>query len=72
CKIYLRHIDQTASQFGISNAECHEIVSDFLAQFTNALSSIDKRFLGKEFSLVKDAIVQHAIEIVDRLNRSIK
>ncbi|ASF93871.1 type II toxin-antitoxin system HipA family toxin [Vibrio anguillarum] len=72
CKIYLRHIDQTASQFGISNAECHEIVSDFLAQFTNALSSIDKRFLGKEFSLVKDAIFQHAIEIVDRLNRSIK
>ncbi|HAS6416455.1 TPA: type II toxin-antitoxin system HipA family toxin [Vibrio vulnificus] len=72
CKIYLRHIEQTASQFGISNAECHEIVSSFLAQFSNTLSSIDKRFLGKEFSIVKDAIFQHAIETVDRLNRSIK
>lgn len=71
-KIFLRHIEQTANQFGISNANCHEIVSAFLAQFSNALSSIDKRFPGKEFSLVKDAIFQHAIETVDNLNRSIK
>lgn len=71
-KVFLRHIEQTASQFGISKAGCHEIVSDFLSQFSNALSYIDKRFPGKEFTLVKDAIFQHAIETVDKLNRSIK
>ncbi|MBE4029972.1 serine/threonine protein kinase HipA [Vibrio parahaemolyticus] len=71
-KICLRHIEQTASRFGISNAECHETVSVFLAQFSSALSSIDNRFPEKEFSLVKDAIFQHAIEIVEKLNRTIK
>ncbi|ENM3732821.1 HipA domain-containing protein [Vibrio cholerae] len=71
-KICLRHIEQTASQFGISNAECHEIVYAFLAQFSSALSSIDKRFPGQEFALVKDAIFQHATEIVEKLNRTIK
>ncbi|MEZ8087334.1 HipA domain-containing protein [Vibrio sp. 1S139] len=71
-KICLRHIEQTASQFGISNANCHEIVYAFLAQFSSALSSIDKRFPGQEFALVKDAIFQHAIEIVEKLNRTIK
>lgn len=71
-KICLRHIEQTASRFGISNAECHEIVSTFLAQFSSALSSIDKRFPGQEFALVKDAIFQHATEIVEKLNRTIK
>lgn len=71
-KICLRHIEQTASQFGISNTNCHEIVSDFLSQFSNALSSIDKRFPEKEFTLVKDAIFQHATEIVEKLNRTIK
>ncbi|WP_262360862.1 HipA domain-containing protein [Vibrio cholerae] len=72
CKIYLRHIEQTAIQFDISNAECHEILSAFLAQFSSALSSIDNRFPEKEFSLVKDAIFQHATKIVEKLNRSIK
>ncbi|EPG6061875.1 TPA: HipA domain-containing protein [Proteus mirabilis] len=71
-KICLRHIEQTASQFGISNAECHEIVYAFLAQFSSALSSIDKRFPGQEFALVKDAIFQHATEVVEKLNRTIK
>ena len=71
-KICFRHIEQTASQFGISNTNCHEIVSDFLSQFSNALSSIDKRFPEKEFTLVKDAIFQHATEIVEKLNRTIK
>lgn len=71
-KICLRHIEQTASQFGIRNDECHEIVSGFLAQFSNALSLIDKRFPEKEFVFVKDAIFQHATETVDKLNRSIK
>ncbi|MFB1072118.1 HipA domain-containing protein [Vibrio diabolicus] len=71
-KICLRHIEQTAAQFGISNANCHEIVSTFLAQFSSALSSIDKRFPGQEFALVKDAIFQHATEIVEKLNRTIK
>ncbi|ELA9325556.1 HipA domain-containing protein [Vibrio parahaemolyticus] len=71
-KIFFRHIEQTASQFGISKAGCHEIVSDFLSQFSNALSRIDKRFPEKEFTLVKDAIFLHAIETVDKLNRSIK
>ncbi|EHK0840285.1 MULTISPECIES: HipA domain-containing protein [Vibrio harveyi group] len=71
-KICLRHIEQTASQFGISNANCHEIVSTFLAQFSRALSSIDKRFPEKEFTLVKDSIFQHATEIVEKLNRTIK
>ncbi|MCU8565580.1 HipA domain-containing protein [Vibrio vulnificus] len=71
-KICLRHIEQTASQFGISNAECHEIVYAFLAQFSSALSSIDKRFPRQEFALVKDAIFQHATEIVEKLNRTIK
>lgn len=71
-KIFLRHIEQTASQFGISKADCHEIASDFLAQFSNALSHIDKRFPEKKFTLVKDAIFPHAIETVDKLNRSIK
>ncbi|EOX3117455.1 HipA domain-containing protein [Vibrio parahaemolyticus] len=71
-KIFLRHIEQTASQFGISKADCHEISSDFLAQFSNALSHIDKRFPEKKFTLVKDAIFPHAIETVDKLNRSIK
>ncbi|EPB3409321.1 HipA domain-containing protein [Vibrio cholerae] len=71
-KICLRHIEQTANQFGIGNTNCHEIVSAFLAKFSSALSSVDNRFPEKEFSLVKDAIFQHAIEIVDRLNRSIK
>ncbi|MDF5052416.1 HipA domain-containing protein [Vibrio parahaemolyticus] len=71
-KICLRHIEQTASRFGISNAECHEIVSDFLSQFNNALSSIDKQFPEKAFTLVKDAIYQHATEIVEKLNRTIK
>lgn len=71
-KIFLRHIEQTASQFGISKVDCYEIVSDFLSQFNNALSSIDKRFPEKEFTLVKDAIYQHATEIVGKLNRTIK
>ncbi|HBK8048616.1 TPA: HipA domain-containing protein [Vibrio cholerae] len=71
-KICLRHIEQTASQFGISNANCHEIVYAFLAQFSSALSSIDKRFPGQEFALVKDAIFQHATEVVEKLNRTIK
>ncbi|EOB2574609.1 HipA domain-containing protein [Vibrio fluvialis] len=71
-KICLRHIEQTASQFGISNTNCHEIVFTFLAQFSCALSSIDKRFPGQEFALVKDAIFQHATEIVEKLNRTIK
>lgn len=71
-KICLRHIEQTAAQFGISNANCHEITSAFLAQFSSALSSIDKRFPEKEFSLVKDAIFQHSTEIVEKLNRTIK
>ncbi|MBF4426198.1 HipA domain-containing protein, partial [Vibrio anguillarum] len=71
-KICLRHIEQTASQFGISNANCHEIVSAFLAQFSSALSSVDNRFPEKEFALVKDAIFQHATEIVEKLNRTIK
>ncbi|ELV8629374.1 HipA domain-containing protein [Vibrio vulnificus] len=71
-KICLRHIEQTASQFGISNAECREIVYAFLAQFSSALSSIDKRFPRQEFALVKDAIFQHATEIVEKLNRTIK
>ncbi|KIP70381.1 HipA [Vibrio harveyi] len=71
-KICLRHIEQTASRFGISNAECYEIVSAFLAQFSSALSSIDNRFPEKEFSRVKDAIFQHATEIVEKLNRTIK
>ncbi|MDE1347511.1 HipA domain-containing protein [Vibrio aestuarianus] len=71
-KICLRHIEQTASQFGISNANCHEIVYAFLAQFSSALSSIDNRFPEKEFSRVKDAIFQHATEIVGKLNRTIK
>ncbi|MDF4906224.1 HipA domain-containing protein [Vibrio parahaemolyticus] len=71
-KICLRHIEQTSAQFGISNAECHEIVYAFLAQFSSALSSIDKRFPGQEFALVKDAIFQHATEIVEKLNRTIK
>ncbi|HIF5780639.1 TPA: HipA domain-containing protein [Vibrio parahaemolyticus] len=71
-KICLRHIEQTAAQFGISNANCHEIVSTFLAQFSSALSSIDNRFSEKEFSLVKDVIFQHATEIVEKLNRTIK
>ncbi|EHH1093687.1 HipA domain-containing protein [Vibrio alginolyticus] len=71
-KICLRHIEQTASQFGIRNDECHEIVSGFLAHFSNALSLIDKRFPEKEFAFVKDAIFQHATETVDKLNRSIK
>ncbi|EPN8461193.1 HipA domain-containing protein [Vibrio cidicii] len=71
-KICLRHIEQTAAQFGISNANCHEIISAFLAQFSSALSSIDNRFPEKEFSLVKDAIFQHATKIVEKLNRSIK
>ncbi|HCG8553655.1 TPA: HipA domain-containing protein [Vibrio parahaemolyticus] len=71
-KICLRHIEQTAAQFGISNANCHEIVSTFLAQFSSALSSIDNRFPEKEFSLVKDVIFQHATEIVEKLNRTIK
>lgn len=71
-KICLRHIEQTANQFGISNANCHEIISAFLAQFSRALSSIDNRFPEKEFSLVKDAIFQHATNIVEKLNRTIK
>lgn len=71
-KIFLRHIELTASQFGISKAVCNEVVSDFFTQFSTVLSHIDKRFPGKEFTLVKDAIFQHAIEIVDKLNRSIK
>lgn len=71
-KICLRHIEQTAAQFGISNANCHEIVFTFLAQFSCALSSIDKRFPGQEFALVKDAIFQHATEVVEKLNRTIK
>ncbi|MCA3937581.1 HipA domain-containing protein [Vibrio vulnificus] len=71
-KICLRHIEQTANQFGISNANCHEIISDFLAQFSSSLSSIDNRFPEKEFSLVKDAIFQHATNIVEKLNRTIK
>lgn len=71
-KICLRHIEQTAAQFGISNANCHEIISAFLAQFSSALSSIDNRFPEKEFSLVKDAIFRHATKIVEKLNRSIK
>ncbi|EMG7548314.1 MULTISPECIES: HipA domain-containing protein [Vibrio harveyi group] len=71
-KICLRHIEQTANQFGISNANCHEIISAFLAQFSNALSSVDNRFPEKEFSLVKDAIFQHASKIVEKLSRSIK
>ncbi|GAJ76953.1 HipA protein [Vibrio sp. JCM 18905] len=71
-KICLRHIEQTANQFGISNTNCHEIVSAFLAQFSSALSSVDNRFPEKEFSLVKDAIFQHATKIVEKLNRSIK
>ncbi|MGD8111921.1 HipA domain-containing protein [Vibrio sp. TRT 17S01] len=71
-KICLRHIEQTASQFCISNANYHEIVYVFLAQFSSALSSIDKRFPGQEFALVKDAIFQHATEIVEKLNRTIK
>ncbi|ELA8065411.1 HipA domain-containing protein [Vibrio parahaemolyticus] len=71
-KICLRHIEQTASQFGISNTNCHEIVSDFLSQFSNALSSIDKQYPEKEFTLVKDAIFQHATDIVEKLNRTIK
>ncbi|OKY49124.1 serine/threonine protein kinase HipA [Vibrio parahaemolyticus] len=71
-KICLRHIEQTANQFGISNANCHEIISAFLAQFSSALSSIDNRFPEKEFSLVKDAIFQHATKIVEKLNKSIK
>jgi serine/threonine-protein kinase HipA len=70
--ICLRHIEQTASQFGIRNDECHEIVSGFLAQFSNALSSIDKRFPGKQFALVKDSIFQHATETIEKLNRSVK
>ncbi|EOB3583561.1 HipA domain-containing protein [Vibrio vulnificus] len=71
-KIYLRHIEQTASQFDISNDECHEVVSGFLAQFSNALSSIDKQFPAAEFALVKDAIFQHSTENVEKLNRTIK
>ncbi|KQH90210.1 serine/threonine protein kinase HipA [Vibrio fluvialis] len=71
-KICLRHIEQTANQFGISHAECHEIVSDLLAQFSDALSSIDKRFPGEEFAFVKDSIFQHATENVEKLNKSIK
>ncbi|MGR9016903.1 HipA domain-containing protein [Vibrio parahaemolyticus] len=71
-KICLRHIEQTADQFGISNTNCHEIVSAFLAQFSSALSSVDNRFPENEFTLVKDAIFQHAIKIVEKLNRSIK
>ncbi|HDY7720158.1 TPA: HipA domain-containing protein [Vibrio vulnificus] len=71
-KICLRHIEQTAAQFGISKVECHEIISDFISQFTNALSFTDKQFPGKEFALVKDAIFQHAIEMVEKLNRTIK
>lgn len=71
-KICLRHIEQTANQFGISNAECHEIVSDLLAQFSDAFNSIDKRFPGEEFAFVKNAIFQHATENVEKLNRSIK
>nr|WP_229602957.1 HipA domain-containing protein [Vibrio parahaemolyticus] len=71
-KILFRHIEQTASQFGISKVECHEITSDFISQFSNALSFTDKQFPGKEFALVKDAIFQHAIEIVEKLNRIIK
>ncbi|MEF1294561.1 type II toxin-antitoxin system HipA family toxin, partial [Vibrio parahaemolyticus] len=71
-KICLRHIEQTAAQFGINNAECHEIVSAFLAQFSSALSSIDQKFPGQEFALVKDAIFQHATEIVEKLHRTIK
>ncbi|MDF5457198.1 type II toxin-antitoxin system HipA family toxin, partial [Vibrio parahaemolyticus] len=59
-------------QFGISHAECHEIVSDLLAQFSDALSSIDKRFPEEEFAFVKDSIFQHATENVEKLNRSIK
>ncbi|MBF4344378.1 type II toxin-antitoxin system HipA family toxin, partial [Vibrio anguillarum] len=68
----LRHIEQTANQFGISNTNCHEIVSAFLAQFSSALSSVDNRFPEKEFTLVKNAICQHATEIVGKLNRTIK
>ncbi|HHF2901331.1 TPA: HipA domain-containing protein [Vibrio alginolyticus] len=71
-KICLRHIEQTANQFGISNVNCHEVVSDFLVQFSSALTSMDNRFPEREFSLVKDAIFQHAIKIVEKLNRSIK
>ncbi|MBD1564312.1 type II toxin-antitoxin system HipA family toxin [Vibrio sp. S12_S33] len=71
-KICLRHIEQTANQFGISNTNCHEIISAFLAQFSSALSSVDNRFPEKEFTLVKDAICQHATEIVGKLNRTIK
>lgn len=71
-KICLRHIEQTANQFGISNTNCHEIVSAFLAQFSSALSSVDNRFPEKEFTLVKNAICQHATEIVGKLNRTIK
>ncbi|MCA3968220.1 HipA domain-containing protein [Vibrio vulnificus] len=71
-KIYLRHIEQTASQFGISNANCHEIVSGLLSQFNNALISIDKQFPAAEFALVKDAIFQHSTENVEKLNRTIK
>ncbi|EGQ9271265.1 type II toxin-antitoxin system HipA family toxin [Vibrio parahaemolyticus] len=71
-KICLRHIEQTANQFGISSANCHEIISTFLAQFSSALSSTDNRFPEKEFSLVKDAIFQHATKIVEKLCRSIK
>ncbi|HFQ5254917.1 TPA: HipA domain-containing protein [Vibrio vulnificus] len=70
-KICLRHIEQTANQFGISNTNCHEIVSAFLAQFSRVLSSLDNRFPEKEFSLVKDTIFQHATKIVEKLNRSI-
>lgn len=71
-KICLRHIEQTANQFGISHAECHEIVSGLLTQFSDALSSIDKRFPGEEFAFVKDSIFEHATENVEKLNRSIK
>jgi len=71
-KILFRHIEQTASQVGISKVECLEIISYFLSQFGNALSSIDKQFPGEEFMLVKDAIFQHSIETVEKLNRTIK
>ncbi|WP_029826341.1 HipA domain-containing protein [Vibrio parahaemolyticus] len=71
-KIYLRHIEQTASQFYVNNDECHEIVSGFLAQFSNALDSIDKQFPAAEFTLVKDSIFQHATENVEKLNITIK
>ncbi|MGY6349197.1 HipA domain-containing protein [Vibrio parahaemolyticus] len=67
-KICVRHIEQTATLFGISNTECREIVSSFLDQFSNAISLVDKRFPGQEFALVKDAILQHATENIYRLN----